>query len=184
MARKRNRLRVVTLAGAAVVVAALGTVTYNASAAEQRPQAGAEFTSASVPAAIRPPAGSRFLGTAKVVKGTQTYTCTGGVFTGASVPEAQLAGTIGKVHHYKGPSWTVERDGSTVTATKIGEATKTGTIPQLLLEINGHTGPNGKLTNAKYIQRLQTTGGTAPAGTCTDGETKAAAYGATYVFWS
>jgi uncharacterized protein DUF3455 len=186
---RRTRLRAVTVAAAAVVVAGLGAVTYNASAAENSSAAassaaGAEFRGSGVPAAIRPPAGSRFLGFAAVTSGTQTYTCTGGVFTGASVPEAQLVGSVGAVHHYKGPTWENKRDGSIITATKIGESTVSGAIPQLLLQVNGHSGKNGIFTKATYIQRLRTTGGTAPTGSCADGATKAAKYGAVYVFWA
>jgi hypothetical protein len=183
MSRKRTRLRVVSIAGAAAVVAALGAVTFNASAAEQA-QAGAEFTRGGIPSNIRPPAGSKFAGSAKVTSGTQTYTCTGGVFTGASVPEAQLAGQIGRIHHYKGPTWEHTRDGSLITAAKIQESPVTGAIPQLLLEVNSHSGRTGSLTKVKFIQRLFTSGGTAPAGACTDGQTKAVRYGATYVFWA
>jgi hypothetical protein len=189
MSGKRTRLRVVSIAGAAAVVAALGAVTFNASAAENpeaaaQAAAGAEFTRGRVPVAVRPPAGSRYVGSAVVTTGTQTYTCTGGVFTGASVPEAQLAGRIGRLHHYKGPSWEHTRDGSIITAAKAGESTVPGAIPQLLLQVNGHTGKTGVLTKVNYIQRLNTSGGTAPAGACTDGQTKAVKYGATYVFWA
>ena len=189
MSGKRTRLRVVSIAGAAAVVAALGAVTFNASAAENSEAsvsaaAGAEFTRGGIPAAVRPPAGSRFVGYAKVTTGTQTYTCTGGVFTGASVPEANLSGSVGRIHHYKGPTWEQTRDGSIITAAKIGESAVPGAIPQLLLEVNGHSGRTGVLTKVNYIQRLSTTGGTAPAGACTDGQTKAVKYGATYVFWA
>jgi hypothetical protein len=119
-----------------------------------------------------------------VVKGTQTYTCTGGIFTGASVPEAKLAGPGGLLHHFKGPSWQSERDGSLVTAAKVGEKARPGTILELLLKVNGHSGPaDGRLAQADYIQRLYTSGGVAPAGACTDGTTKAVPYGALYVFW-
>ncbi|MEV7628860.1 DUF3455 domain-containing protein [Actinoplanes sp. NPDC089786] len=197
MSRTRTRLRLVTIAAAAAVVAGLGAVTFNASAAENSADAsaagasaagasaaGAEFRSRGIPAAIRPPAGSRFIGYAAVTSGTQTYTCTGGVFTGASVPEAQLSGSVGQIHHYKGPTWEQKRDGSIITAAKIGESAVTGAIPQLLLQVNGHSGNTGILTKANYIQRLRTTGGTAPAGACTDGATKAVKYGAIYVFWA
>ncbi len=40
------------------------------------------------------------------------------------------------------------------------------------------------LSKATYISRLLTSGGTAPAGACTDGATKAVKYGAVYVFWT
>ena len=178
----RSPLRTAILAGAAVAVAgAVTTVSFNASAAEQtrpipRPHAS------TAPSPIDPPAGLSRIGTYRVVSGTQTYTCANGSFTGASVPEAKLAGTRGLLHHFKGPSWQSERDGSLVTAGKVGELPRTGTIPELLLEIKTHSG-TGILSNADYIQRLYTSGGVAPTRACTDGETAAVPYGAVYVFW-
>jgi hypothetical protein len=183
MSSSRTRRRTVMLAAsAATVVAAVSAVTYNASAAEltggPRPKPSASASP------IDPPAGLRRIGSFRVTKGTQTYTCTGGVFTGASVPEAMLAGPGGRIHHFKGPSWQSERDGSLVTATKKAEVARPGTIAELLLEINSHSGPaNGLLAKATHIQRLNTSGGVAPAGACTDGATKAVRYGALYVFW-
>src|SRR5690349_16694485 len=182
MPRSRTRIRAVTLAAAATVVAGVSAVTYQASAAEltggPRPRPSAS------PSPIDPPAGLRRIGDFRVVKGTQTYTCTGGVFTGGSVPEAKLAGPRGLIHHFKGPSWQSERDGSLVTATKTAERTRPGTIPELLLAINSHSGAaTGLLAKATHIQRLYTSGGVAPAGACTDGATKAVRYGARYVFW-
>jgi hypothetical protein len=172
----------VTVAAAVTVMAAVSAVSYNASAAElagrPRPQPSASASP------IDPPAGLRRIGSFRVVKGTQTYTCTGGVFTGASVPEAKLAGPGGLIHHFKGPSWQSERDGSLVTAAKEAERPRAGTIAELLLKVTSHSGPtDGLLARATYIQRLSTTGGVAPAGACTDGATKAVRYGALYVFW-
>ncbi|GAA2572487.1 hypothetical protein GCM10010435_54000 [Winogradskya consettensis] len=186
----RTHLRTAILGGAAVaVVGALTAVTFNASAAETTARPRPVITSAApsasastAPVGINPPAGLRKIGTYKVVKGTQTYTCAAGSFAGASVPEAQLVGTGGWIHHFKGPSWQSARDSSLVTATKVAEKPKTGTIAELLLQVNSHTG-TGILSRAAYIQRLNTSGGAAPAGECTDGSTTAVAYNATYVFW-
>jgi hypothetical protein len=182
MSSSRTRLRAATVAAAVTVVAAVSAVTYNASAAEvagrPRPQPSASASP------IDPPAGLRRIGSFRVVKGTQTYTCTGGVFPAASVPEAMLAGPGGAIHHFKGPSWQSVRDGSLVTATKKAELPRPGTIAELLLEVSSHSGAsNGLLAKATHIQRLNTTGGVAPAGACTDGTTKAVRYGALYVFW-
>ncbi|WP_067496397.1 DUF3455 domain-containing protein [Actinoplanes sp. TFC3] len=184
----RTPVRTAILSGAALtVVGALTAVTFQASAAEQsqgpgRP--GPRPSASTVASPIDPPAGLRRIGTYKVVRGTQTYTCANGSFAGASVPEAQLAGTGGRLHHFKGPSWQSERDDSLVTAAKVGEQTRAGTIPELLLQINSHSGPaDGVLAKASYIQRLYTSGGVAPAGTCTDGSTTAVPYSAVYVFW-
>ena len=44
-------------------------------------------------------------------------------------------------------------------------------------------GPDGdRLVNATWVQRLNTSGGVAPAGTCTPGDTIAVPY-TDYVFW-
>jgi len=188
LSTSRSRVRALAVVGMAAVVAAIGTVTFQASAAEVAAPAavGPGARQVSIPGiatAIKPPKGSRPIGAYVVVTGTQTYTCTGGIFTGASVPEAKLAGTGGLIHHFKGPSWQSERDGSLVTATKTAENPRTGTIPELLLTVNSHTG-TGILSKANYINRLLTSGGTAPTGACTDGTTKAVPYGAVYVFWA
>ena len=184
MPRNRTRLRAVTFAAAAAVVVGIGAVTYQASAAETDVSAQARPRPVASPSPIDPPAGLRKIGSFRVVTGTQTYTCAAGSFAGASVPEAKLAGPGGFIHHFKGPSWESERDGSLVTATKIGERTRTGTINELLLQVNSHSGSTtGLLSKASYIQRLYTSGGVAPTGTCTDGATKAVKYGALYVFW-
>jgi hypothetical protein len=182
MSSSRTRLRAVTVAAAVAVTAAVSAVTYNASAAELA--GGPRPHPSATPSPVDPPAGLTRIGAFRVVKGTQTYTCTGGVFTGASVPEAKLAGPGGLIHHFKGPSWQSERDGSLVTAAKVAELTRAGTIPELLLKVTSHSGPaDGLLAGATHIQRLNTTGGVAPAGACTDGTTKAVRYGALYVFW-
>ncbi|MGA5304131.1 DUF3455 domain-containing protein [Nucisporomicrobium flavum] len=178
----RSPLRTAILAGTAVAVAgAITTVTLNASAAEQTrpfPHPSASTT----PSPIDPPPGLHKIGSYRVVTGTQTYTCTNGVFPTASVPEAKLAGPRGWIHHFKGPSWQSEKDGSLVTAAKVADKPRTGTIPELLLQVNSHSG-NGILSKAAYIQRLYTSGGVAPAGSCTDGETATVPYSALYVFW-
>nr|WP_221381551.1 DUF3455 domain-containing protein [Actinoplanes polyasparticus] len=193
----RTRARVLAAVGMAGVVGTLGAVTYQASAdevaapAEIAAPVEAEASAKDVrqvrvpgiPAAIKPPAGSRLVGASVVVKGTQTYTCTAGVFTGASVPEAQLVGTTGRIHHFRGPSWQSTRDGSLITAKKTAESARPGSIPELLLTVDSHSG-RGVLANVTHISRLQTSGGLAPAGACTDGATKAVKYGAVYVYWT
>ena len=182
MPRSRTRIRAVTLTAAATVVAGVSAVTYQASAAEltggPRPRPSAS------PSPIDPPAGLRRIGDFRVVKGTQTYTCVGGVFIGPSVPEAKLAGPGGLLHHFKGPSWQSEHDGSLVTAVREKSRDRAGAIPELLLRVDSHGGPaDGLLAKAAYIQRLNTEGGLLPAGDCTDGATKAVSYDAVYVFW-
>jgi uncharacterized protein DUF3455 len=178
----RSGKRMVLAAGMAAVAITVGAVSYQASAAE----VGAEAigpAAARSNSAIAPPAGLRILGVFGVVSGTQTYTCANKTFVGtASTPEAQLAGPRGRIHHFAGPSWQSVRDGSLVTAAKVAESPVTGAIPELLLEVKTHTG-SGLLSKATNIQRLRTSGGTAPTAACTDGAKAVVPYRALYVFW-
>jgi hypothetical protein len=161
--------KIAILAAAATVTAGLSAVTFQASAAETP--------------SLQPPAGLKILGQFVVGSGTQTYTCSGGTFAGASVPEAQLFdGANRKVHHFAGPTWQSESDGSLVTATPVANQPVPGSIPQLLLEVKTHSG-NGFLSSVTYIQRMNTFGGAAPTGSCTDGQKASVPYNANYIFW-
>ena len=178
----RSRVRALSVAGMAAVVAAVGAVSFNANASTT----AADTRSVSIPAiadVIKPPAGSRPVGAYLVAKGTQNYTCAAdGTYSAPSTPEAQLIGTGGRVHHFAGPSWQSLRDGSLVTAAKKQSNPRTGAIPELLLQVTSHTG-SGVLSKADWINRLYTSGGVAPTGTCTAGQTVQVPYGAVYVFW-
>src|SRR4051794_21615314 len=181
---KRSRVRALSVAGMVAVTATIGAVTYQASAAEVAPAAvapaavapaaaGADARAVSIPSipsipdVIKPPAKSRPIGAYLVASGTQNYTCVvpaGAAprpFSGASVPEAQLIGTGGRIHHFGGPSWQSLRDQSLVTATKVDQSPRTGAIPELLLKVASHSG-TGILSKADYISRLYTSGGVAP----------------------
>jgi hypothetical protein len=194
LSTKRARVRALAATGMAGVVVTIGAVTFNASAAETSaaalPQAPAPagpdaraVSIPAIPAAIKPPAGSRPIGAFIVLTGTQNYTCADtGVFPTASTPEAQLGGTGGLIHHFAGPSWQSVRDGSLVTAAKVAASDHAGTIPELLLKVSTHTG-KGILDKADYINRLYTSGGVAPTGTCTPGKVAKVPYKAVYVFW-
>jgi len=107
---------------------------------------------------------------------------TTGAYTGSSTPEAQLVGTGGRVHHFAGPSWQSVRDGSLVTATRVNGVDRAGTIQELLLKVATHAG-SGIMDKADFINRLHTSGGVAPAGTCTKGAVAKVPYKAVYVFW-
>jgi Protein of unknown function (DUF3455) len=186
MINARIWVRTLAVAGMAAVTAAVGAVSYQASAAETVAPTSSDARNVAVPiiaTAIKPPAGSRLIGAYLVETGTQTYTCnnTGTGVVGGSTPEAQLIGTGGRVHHFAGPSWQSERDGSLVTAAKIAESPRTGTIPELLLQVNSHSG-HGIMDKVDYINRLLTSGGAAPT-TCTPDSKVAVPYGAVYVFW-
>jgi hypothetical protein len=180
---KRSRARAVIVAGMTVVAGLTAAVTYQASAAEVSPAADSRAVPVpAIPDAIKPPAGSKLVGAYLVVSGTQNYTCVDGGYTGASTPEAQLIGTGGRVHHFAGPSWQSQRDGSLVTAVKVASLPRSGTIPELLLQVNSRSG-KGVLSKADYINRLLTSGGVAPTGTCAAGESVKVPYKAVYVFW-
>jgi Protein of unknown function (DUF3455) len=189
----RSRVRALAVAGMAVVAGGVAAVTYSASAAEVAAPAaiGADARAVAVPAipaAIKPPAGSRPIGAYVVASGTQNYTCVvpagaaTGTYSGASTPEAQLIGTGGRIHHFAGPSWQSLRDGSLVTATKVAASARDGAVPELLLQVASHSG-SGILTKADYINRLYTSGGVAPTGNCTAGQVVKVPYKAVYVFW-
>ena len=189
----RSRVRALAVVGMAGVVAAIGAVTYQASAAEVAPKAPAAFgpdarsvSIPGIPEAIKPPPGSKPIGAYIVTSGTQNYTCTAdGAYNPSSTPEAQLVGTGGKIHHFAGPSWQSVTDKSLVTATPTVKVAVAGSIPQLLLTVTSHTGTTrGLLSRVQAIQRLNTSGGAAPTTACTDGETVAVPYKANYVLWA
>ena len=139
-------------------------------------------------AALAVPAGNELAFRYDAV-GVQIYTCaataTGFAWTFVA-PEATLykkrkiAGT-----HYAGPTWR-SKDGSTVVGAKIAAATPDATaIPWLLLGATATTG-DGKMSGVTFIQRLETTGGLAPATGCdatTVGAGARVPYTATYYFY-
>jgi hypothetical protein len=177
--RKKTGIRFAVLVGLAAV--AVGGAGGPAVAAETG--SAAPSVAAAPETGIAPPAGSRLIGLFTVLSGTQTYTCVGAKFVAPSTPEAQLIGLRGRLHHFAGPSWQSVRDGSLVTATKLREKAVTGSIPELLLQVNSHSGA-GLLSTATYIQRLHTSGGVAPTTACTDGAKASVPYHAIYAFWS
>ena len=126
--------------------------------------------------------------------GVQIYRCTvtGDAYAwGFVAPRADLYDNQGKLlmTHYGGPTWEA-RDGSTVKAARVdGVTVDPDAIPWLLLQaIPQPAGPDGdRLTATTYIQRLNTTGGVAPAaGECnadTLGDVVEVPYTADYYFW-
>jgi hypothetical protein len=184
----RTQVRALVVAGmAAALTGVLGVAVPQTASAASAPDTAARSLPW-VAEAIKPPAGSRLVGVYVVVAGTQNYTCVTadgaatGAYTGASVPEARLLGTGGWLHHFAGPSWQSTRDGSLVTAAKVSSSARDGAIPELLLKVATHSG-KGVLSRADYINRLLTSGGVAPTGTCKAGKTVKVPYGSIYVFW-
>jgi hypothetical protein len=83
------------------------------------------------------------------------------------------------------PVWQLQ-DGSSVEAARIATAPSgPGNIAWLLLQAVATTaGSDGdRLTSTTWVQRLNTSGGVAPAGACTPGDTVAVPYSADYFFW-
>jgi hypothetical protein len=125
------------------------------------------------PTALQPPAG-QVLALAAAGSGVQIYECKP-TQTDPSryewtfkAPEAELADasghTLGK--HYAGPTWE-STDGSTVVGEmKAHDAgPDANAIPWLLLGAKSNSG-SGVFAHVASIQRLQTTGGKAPATAC------------------
>jgi hypothetical protein len=132
------------------------------------------YATTRVPSGLRPPAGN-VLETQFAGRGVQVYQCTAGAWVFVE-PAAQLVGYeigtpgVQAAIHYKGPTWESTTDGSLIQGTAITSEPVTGSIPQLLLQatVNRGTGVFGRVT---YINRLDTVGGAAPAGSCTSGQT-------------
>lgn len=117
--------------------------------------------------------------------GLQIYTCNG-TWT-LLRPDALLTDGFGKVigTHSAGPSWEL-RDGSIAKARRdAGIRVEQNAIDWLRLAVTAvSAGADGdRLTNAKWIQRINTVGGLAPAGPCAPGTTIGVPYTADYVFW-
>ena len=136
---------------------------------------------AKVPEAIKVPAGNRPIATYSA-EGVQIYGCTAGAWT--LIQPAAVLSRHGKpvAIHSKGPIWTSTVDGSAVGAGAVANSPRPDAIPELLLKANLNTG-DGVFSEVTYVQRLNTRGGVAPAGTCTTGAQTAVRYSADYAFW-
>jgi hypothetical protein len=103
-------------------------------------------------------------------------------------PEAKLLTSRGSAagKHYAGPTWE-SNDGSAVVGEVIASSPspQPGSIAWLLLRAKGTAG-NGVFTHVRFIQRLNTVGGSAPAQACRKeqaGQQLRAAYSADYFFY-
>jgi hypothetical protein len=126
--------------------------------------------------------------------GVQKYTCQANGTWLFTDPEATLYKTTGVPRpigtHFLNfatgrPVWRL-KDGSSVEAErKVTVSGGTGNIPWLLLQAVATTaGSDGdRLTGTTWVQRLNTSGGVAPAGTCTPSDRIAVPYSADYFFW-
>ena len=126
-----------------------------------------------VPPSLQAPAGEALIASVHA-KGVQIYECRAPkdaqgkfewAFTG---PEAELADAQGKHvgKHYAGPHWEA-LDGSKVVATVLqkADAPDANAIPWLLLGAKS-VGPDGAFSRVSSIQRVNTSGGKAPAAGC------------------
>ena len=126
--------------------------------------------------------------------GVQKYTCQANGTWLFTDPEATLFKTNGTAKpvgtHFLNfssgrPVWQLE-DGSRVEAARTQSAPGgAGNIAWLLLQtVVTTSGPDGdRLGQTTWIQRLNTSGGVAPAGTCAPGATIAVPYSTDYLFW-
>src|SRR6266568_9511869 len=115
-----------------------------------------------VPAALEVPPGHKVAFHA-FAEGVQIYESSGSAWVFVA-PEAVLfadAGGHGEVGiHYAGPTWE-SQSGSKVVGSRVASSPAPNAIPWLLLQAVSTEGP-GIFHRVTYIQRVNTTGGTAP----------------------
>jgi Protein of unknown function (DUF3455) len=126
--------------------------------------------------------------------GVQKYTCQADGSWLFTDPQATLYATNGGAKavgtHFLNfvtgrPVWQLE-DGSSVEAARRATGSGgAGNIAWLLLQgvVSTAGGDGERLAGTTWVQRLDTTGGVAPAGTCTPGARIAVGYTADYLFW-
>lgn len=126
--------------------------------------------------------------------GVQKYTCQANGTWLFTDPEATLDKTVGASQpigtHFLNfatgrPVWQLD-DGSSVEAARsVTVPAGPGNIASLLLQgVVTTAGSDGdRLAGTTWVQRLNTSGGVAPAGTCTPGDTSAVPYSSDYFFW-
>jgi hypothetical protein len=132
---------------------------------------GSDACPANTPAALAPTA-DQDLAFVLDAQGVQRYQCvqstTGYAWTFVA-PDADLFTGHpheSAVHHFAGPAW-LYRDSSSVLGAKVaGVSVDATAIPWLLLTVSKHGGGDGRLSDVTSIQRLETTGGLAPATGC------------------
>jgi hypothetical protein len=152
--------------------------------------APAALTPPDAPANIQAPAGAT-LALRLGADGAQIYTCkadAAGAFAWAlKAPDAKLyddqCALVGT--HFAGPTWKWTGDDSSVVGMKVAESASPGTIPWLLLKAASTSG-QGMMSAISYVQRVNTTGGVAPATGCdasTAGAEVSVPYTANYYFY-
>jgi Protein of unknown function (DUF3455) len=150
-------------------------------------------TTSPIPKPLQVPETQRLITRLHAV-GVQVYQCQPGKNDPAlfewtfKQPEADLSTEAGKKigKHYAGPTWEAQ-DGSKVIGEVVArsDSPKSGSIPWLLLSAKTTSG-TGLLSAVMSIQRLDTVGGSAPAGGCRPdqtGQQLRVPYTADYVFY-
>jgi hypothetical protein len=140
-----------------------------------------------IPAKLVPPQEGQLVGK-YAAKGVQVYVCSvkgDANEWGFKAPEAELIDAQGRLFakHYAGPSWEAP-DGSKIVGKILASepAPKTGAIPWLLL--SAVSSGSGVLTGARFVQRVNTSGGVGPTGACpTAGTERRVEYTADYIFY-
>jgi hypothetical protein len=166
------------LAGGAVAVAQNLSDAAAAQSAQTPPWV---VTSVIIPPQLAVPAGQKLAATMDVERGSQVYTCTNGAYT-LLEPAAVLRSGEALVLHTRGPEWVSANDGSAVVGAVAASVPRPGAVPELLLKSTANRG-SGLLGKVDFVQRLETVGGVAPSGTCTDGGQVAVPYHAQYRFY-
>jgi hypothetical protein len=126
--------------------------------------------------------------------GVQKYTCQASGAWLFTDPEATLYKTTGVPQpvgtHFLNfatgrPVWQAKDGSSVEAARRVTVPAGADNIPWLLLEAVVTTaGSDGdRLTSTTWVQRLNTSGGVAPSGTCVPGDRIAVPYTADYFFW-
>jgi hypothetical protein len=158
-------------------------------AAGAAPPDAAGACAGALPPSLAPPP-RHALAFALAAEGVQIYACTSspaGVAWTFQAPEARLLDGRGQPagKHYAGPTWE-GTDGSKVVGTPAERATPDPTaIPWLLLKASAHQGA-GRMAAVAFVQRVQTTGGVAPADGCgpaSAGTVARVPYRAVYCFY-
>jgi hypothetical protein len=174
--------RTVVLAIGSVALGVAGCSSPGPSQGPSAPPTQVDPGSPGSPPALVVPAGNT-LTSSLDGSGVQIYQCVTAKWT-LLEPAATLTANGKPVGlHFKGPVWVSTIDGSEVGATPVATLNRNGAIPDLLLKANQNQG-HGTFSNVTYVQRLQTTGGVAPTGSCTEGSQQAIGYTALYRFWS
>ena len=174
-------------AGLAAVVATAAAILTTSGAAAATPDVATAGSQAKVPVNIQVDETQNKVVASFVGIGKQVYDCDS---TGKFVFREPVAGLLSRgvqaAIHGKGPFW-ASFDGSHVDGSPTTPPSSAQPDPKSIpwLKLIGTSTPNttGVFSNVKFIQRLDTRGGLAPAGPCTAPKTVAVDYTANYVFW-